>query len=599
MPDIKSLTNNSSSSANDATLPKFNLLENQSELNLLAIGTSNGFVHLYVFGTLPLASIDFNNYLGESCVISEMHFSHHFDKMYVTTHTASNLLKVVIVDTVLLKSHGKELYSIASKYEQLKSHIDYLSSTITTIKETWENILLEMDTKLARYATKVPKGGITADFLDLLMFGTYSNDIEEFLVHDLTKKGLEKFGKTIEMSYGSIQKLLLKYVAKIGQNITYHLAELRGLARLKHRYKILGLDEESINDAIQSNGAFLIKTGEMQQIINHSIVSYKAFFRWLYTSVMHLIDIALPPDIPKMTQQDQTSIAEFLKNFDRIGVDDGTNREFVMEKLGQYLADAPLATERDMSSNEWCLFLKQNQCVAKNPLILKRFQQMSLIQQLDHLKQSIDLIFSKPKEAVMGHFKIIDALTCFNLPNNIRLSQINSENNKTYFAFLCGTSPCEVMCLLETENLLKTRCVYFYFSQNQTKCDIIDLSFYSAKFLTVLIQYDATSVLCQLPLAALIEKLFDVDSKLSIGEQNVPKVNACEIAAPLKNIDGMVASQIAVSGSRSVCIVLADNKRQVRIYEMEAEEEEEEDADMSSTTVRDSDMSVLESSFTD
>lgn len=592
MPDIKSLTSTASSTTANETLPKFNILENQSELNLLAIGTGNGSVHLYVFGTLPLASIDLNSYLKEPCIIHQIYFSQNLDLMYVTTHTNSHLVKVVIIDSALLKTHGKELYSIASKHEHLKALVDYLFSTITTIKENWENILLEMDTKLSKYASRVPKGGITADFLDLLMFGTYTNEIEEFLVHDLTKKGLEKFGQIIEMSYGSIQKLLLKYVAKMGQNISYHLAELRGLARLKNRFLVMGLYERNITEAIHSNGAFLIKTGEMQQIINQSIVSYKAFFRWLYTSVMHLIDEPVPPEIPKMTQQDQTSIAEFLMNFDRIG---GENSELIMERLGQYLADAPLTIERNMNNNEWDLFLKENSCLADHPLILQHYKDMSLVQQLNHLKQSIDAIFAKPKEAVMGRFKTIDAITCFRLPGRICASRINSENNTTYLAFLCAEPPCELMCLLEVAKNT-TRCVYIYFLQNK-KYDIMDFSFYSAKFLTVLLQHANTSVLCQLQLVALSEKFVEIDPNKPVYEQNIPRVNACELAAPYKNIDGMLATQIAVSGSRSVCIVLADNKRQVRIYEMEAEEEEEEDADMSANTVRDSDMSVLESSF--
>lgn len=373
---------------------------------------------------------------------------------------------------------------------------------------------------------------------------------------------------------------------------------------------MLGLHEENVTEAIQSNGAFLIKTGEVQQIINNSIVSYKAFFRWLYTSVMHLIDEPVPPELQKMTQQDHISIAEFLTNFDKIGLgDDGTNSEFIMEKLGQYLTDAPLTIERDISNNEWDLFLKENNCIANHPLILKQYKEMSLIQQLNHLKESIDLIFSKPKEAIIHHFKTIDAVTCFCMPNKIVSSQINSENNTTYFAFLCGTPPCELMCLLEisSNEELRTRCGYLYFSENKSaikenaiKCDITDLSFYSAKYLTVLVQHPNSSILCQLPLAVLNEKLIEVNPKLPIYEQNISKINVCEIPIPFKNIDGMIASRIAVSGSRSVCIVLADNKRRVRIYEMEAEEEEEEDADMSAnTTMRDSEMSVLENSFTD
>lgn len=594
LPDIKSLTNTASSTTANETLPKFNILENQSELNLLAIGTANSSVHLYVFGTLPLASIQLDGYLQEPCSIHQMYFSQNLDTMYVTAHTNSNLVRIVLIDSCLLKTHGKELYSIASKHEHLKALLDYLFSTITTIKENWENILLEMDTKLSKYAARVPKGGITADFLDLLMFGTYTNEIEEFLVHDLTKKGLEKFGQIIEMSYGSIQKLLLKYVAKMGQNISYHLAELRGLARLKSRFFVMGLYEKNVTEAIHSNGAFLIKTGEMQQIINQSIVSYKAFFRWLYTSVMHLIDEPVPPEIPKMTQQDQTSIAEFLMNFDRIG---GENSELIMERLGQYLANAPLTIERNMNNNEWDLFLKENSCFADHPLILKHYKEMSLVQQLNHLKQSIDAIFAKPKKAVMGRFKTIAALTCFRLLGKICSSRINSENNTTYMAFLCSEAPCELMCFLEVAKN-KTRCVYVSFFHNK-KYDVMDLSFYSAKFLTVLLQHSNTTVLCQLQLAAITDKLVDINPKAAVYEQNIPKVNACELAAPYKHIDSMLAKQIAVSGSRSVCIVLADNKRQVRIYEMEAEEEEEEDVDMSTNTVRDSDMSVLDSFISD
>lgn len=596
---------------------------------MLAIGTSTGYVHLYIFGTLPLASINLNHYLGKTCGVSHIHFSSNLDLMYISLQNANSALQVMVIDSILLKSHGKELYAIASKHEQLKTLIDYLFNTVTRIKETWENILLEMDTKLSKYASKVPRGGITADFLDLLMFGTYTSDIEEFLVHDLTKKGLEKFGQTIEMSYGNIQKLLLKYVSKIGQNITYHLAELRGLARLKHRFgvsvlfqlyrlhvvlfyscvyqQVLGLQETIITEAIQSNGAFLIKTGEMQQIINHSIVNYKAFFRWLYTSVMHLLDEQVPPEIPQMTQQDQISIAEFLKNFDKIGLDGGAQTGFVMEKLGQYLSDSPLTIERDMSNNEWNIFLKQNHCIANHPLILKHYKEMSLVQQLNHMRESVDAIFSKPKESLKDHFKIVDTFTCLNESNGTYCSLVNCENEtKVYYTFLCGVPPCELLCLLEIESTngkVKTRGVYLYFSQIKSesciKHDIIDLSFYSTKFLTILIKNASTSTLCQLPIATIADQMIHINTKLLVTEQDIPKVNVCELGAVFKNIDGMIASRIAVSGSRNVCIVLADNKRQVRIYEMEAEEEEEEDADMTISTIKDTEMSVLENSSID
>lgn len=158
--------------------------------------------------------------------------------LYATVKDQFENIKIVIINTAIFKTHTKELFAVSMKHEYLNSLFSYLSNTISIIKETWENILLEMDAKLSKYASKVAEGTLATDFLDLLMFGITTEHMQEFLLHDLTKKGLEKFGQTIEMSYANIQKLLLKNVTKVGQNVTYHLAELRGMARLEYRYKV-------------------------------------------------------------------------------------------------------------------------------------------------------------------------------------------------------------------------------------------------------------------------------------------------------------------------------------------------------------------------
>lgn len=71
--------------------------------------------------------------------------------------------------------------------------------------EAWETILLEMDEKLTRYAEANPPGGIAADFLELLMIGIPTKSVENFLLRELTEKGLKKFGHSIEMCYSNIQ----------------------------------------------------------------------------------------------------------------------------------------------------------------------------------------------------------------------------------------------------------------------------------------------------------------------------------------------------------------------------------------------------------
>ena len=64
------------------------------------------------------------------------------------------------------------------------------------ISEGWETILLEMDNKLHTYAKQMPDHhGMAADFLELLMLGTPTPELENFLLQELGEKGLKKLGK--------------------------------------------------------------------------------------------------------------------------------------------------------------------------------------------------------------------------------------------------------------------------------------------------------------------------------------------------------------------------------------------------------------------
>lgn len=47
--------------------------------------------------------------------------------------------------------------------------------------EAWETVLLEMDNKLTKYANQQPEGSLSADFLELLVFGYATHEIEDFL----------------------------------------------------------------------------------------------------------------------------------------------------------------------------------------------------------------------------------------------------------------------------------------------------------------------------------------------------------------------------------------------------------------------------------
>ena len=210
----------------------------------------------------------------------------------------SEQTKLVLFSMPVVASCFDELSTLSDKFGVLEGMMNYISDTLKQISEAWEEILLEMDVKLASYASKLNNdshsGGscsMAADFLELLTFGISSPELEHFLLQELTEKGLKKLGHSIDVSYSNVQRLVLKYLHTVSQSLNFHLAELMGQVKASDKYSlILGVTEENIINAQQKAATFWNKGIELQQVIDDSMKSFKAFFRWLYVEILRLSD---------------------------------------------------------------------------------------------------------------------------------------------------------------------------------------------------------------------------------------------------------------------------------------------------------------------
>ena len=79
--------------------------------------------------------------------------------------------ELVVVKCPLLDSYQAELSVLAGKNCLVHGLLQYTGDIMRQIREAWETILLEMDTKLASYAENNPPGTVDADFLDLQNHG--------------------------------------------------------------------------------------------------------------------------------------------------------------------------------------------------------------------------------------------------------------------------------------------------------------------------------------------------------------------------------------------------------------------------------------------
>lgn len=590
-------------------------LGDRSQLNLLAIATEHGMLYLYAFGIFPCLeySMDVGTVAGDKTFrFHSIALSNDFGLLTVTFETEAQL-RLAMFELPLLASRKRELHAVAVKYAVLSSLLAYVEATLKSVAESWEDILLEIDSKLSKYATEkrqTGSGSVSDDFLELLMFGTTTDELQKFLMHDLTEKGLKKVGQSIELSYSNIQRLVLKHLQSVGQALVYHLTTLCGMAHWFDRFGVLGLSAERSERCVAAAGSFLLKATELQQVIDNSMRDFKAFFRWLYVVILRLSDEPIPAEINKITQQDLQFVARFLE--ENFSTGDPPADGFNLERVGQYLKNADLPYPPDLARNPWAAFLESHPALRDDSLLLPYPHKRSLVQQHELLKTE----FEESLHQIARHVgqtltpSQVVRLAHDQLPMAPRVrQQFVHSTGCLYAVFATSPAPCKTLTLLQYNRATEGewRAVRVHYDElglpeedDESRSSdsepkdlrhlILDFQFYNDDTLSVLVvanQKDGTPVLLQAPLKNLLDggasfsarpAAAQRDPALELDPARVPEVNGgyCLANGGFHHLQGMTACEIAVSGARRVACITFASRRRIRLFEMDGEDEDEE-----------------------
>ncbi|EFN82151.1 anaphase-promoting complex subunit 4 [Harpegnathos saltator] len=559
-------------------------------LDMLYVGQENGTVLMYIFGMFYCGTIT----VGHGPILQISGGSE--GPMWITWRDKS-CIKTTRVSCPLLE-RNIAFFKIAQIQANIECLKDYLSRTLMATSEAWETILLEMDEKLTRYAEANPPGGMPADFLELLMIGVPTKNVENFLLRELTEKGLKKFGHSIEMCYGNIQKLVSKNLTSVGMALIYQLAELRGLVRVGGPYEAIGLrDETLITNAVNEAEAFLAKSYEIEQVIDQSMRNYKAFFRWLYVAILQLTDERIPPEVSRVSQQELTFIAEFLHGFDKTVSGTDGRRVVNLEKLGQYLRHENLQTCLTPEGSEWAALLDTNDCLRDYAHIVKQDFNLSLLQSHAKLVTATQNVFTESYQSLVDHFAMIST----SLPSLVSLissqivtsdgnllvamSEIGSKSIKLFKIEYSSTEPASLGSKMMTINMDHEHGEYSKGSPNTV---IVDLQFYSLDYLSLLTlnKQTHTTFLIQVPLRDTCVFDYQNDDTVTLFD-----IYGVTWSKPFQGI----SRRLAVSGARKVAAILSENNRKIRLFETEVEPEDEEDDEDDETGIEDSMMDATSS----
>jgi len=451
-----------------------------------------------------------------------------------------------------------ELAVLAAKFSLVQGILQYTTETIRQIREAWETILLEMDTKLTSYAENNAPGTVAADFLELLLFGVPSPQLETFLHKDMTEKGLKKLGQSIELSYSNIQRLVLRYLGAVSQSLNFHLGEMVGLARAGDKYPVLGVTETVVEKALYQAQAFWAKGVELQQVIDESMKNFKAFFRWVYVEILKLSEETVSGDLSKVSQQDITFIAEFLKRFQPVESTGGSVSHLYLEKVGQYLEDAPLVQPPDNSANPWHQLLEKHPEIQEVPFIIPVNTGTSLVQEHAKLEAAVSQVFTGLGRDLGGQTQLLQSLPS---SNSFPTAPLSSRQEVTDSLCIHGVATLErepnspAQVLVWRVDCCSPSSISLVQLSLPPGNSVVDTGFYTSEFLSLLIEGDAQQegqTLTHLPLVSLAPYM--VPSSAS-GSSNSPIYQVEEVTGGRSRLlESLPARGFATSGPRKVAV---------------------------------------------
>ncbi|XP_034387447.1 anaphase-promoting complex subunit 4 [Cyclopterus lumpus] len=591
-------------------------LMGEVRLNVLVLGGDSGFVELYAYGMYKIATLS-----GVSGTCRSLSLSSDLKSLAVITEVRSAdgdpQICYVQLDTRLLSDCLPEVTRMARKFTHISTLLQYLHLSLTCMCEAWEDILMQMDLRLTKFVQeKNTSTQVQDEFLELLLWGQSSPELQALLMNQLTVKGLKKLGQSIESSYSSIQKLVISHLQSGSEALLYHLSEVKGMSLWKQKFEPLGLDSAALEGAITAVGSFSLKANELLQVIDKSTKNFKAFFRWLYVAMLRMCEEHVPPELNKMTQKDIAFVADFLSEhfseneelFDRKG------KYFNVERVGQYLKDEDedLVSPPNTKGNQWLKFLQESAHLKESPLLFPSFPQKSLHFVKRMMESVIEQCLQKPAEVIGKSVKQAVFLPLYTVPESSestpRLFELpslwNDKKAKMHHVVFCmpeispgklyvlrkGTDPnrhilnsvvsIDLRHHLDTAGEAAARPNYIY--------SCLDARFYDDEMLTVVLRGDyereesGWRVLAQLPLASALscETEFKWEPNLRLDQQSgaIPCLELV-LGNQWRELENMKAQFVAVNGIRKVACVLSANLRHIRVFEMDVEDEDDEGAE--------------------
>ncbi|PVH67081.1 hypothetical protein PAHAL_1G424300 [Panicum hallii] len=404
MPRIGGLSSGDTGLAdeNEEAIPQFCSASCQ-RFNILCSGGTDGCVCFSIFGIFPVGKININkipinvessgknNYqLQDASVSKQVSLSRNLQKLVVlcygklidTENLSHNCeiagLHCLYLDTSIFFNRKNELHQVSQQASSIQDLVEVVRASISLISKQWSSTMNLFHEKFNTLPNLIAAHGAESssedEFLSLL-FGTRTSPaLHQFLASSLGEAGLKRIAKAVDSAGREIRGVVSEHLQPAVEIISFRLAELRGLARWRSRFQIIGLDEKLVDGVTESIGMLVVQVERFSRVAATVLYLFQNFFTW----VLKCVKILLNEPTDQVPAANSELVVIFLK--------------FLLDKDPiKQLLEADERIECDMDSARHV-----EQLVVFGGFTDTQFLERSLVKQFNQLEDSLKEAFLMP-----------------------------------------------------------------------------------------------------------------------------------------------------------------------------------------------------------
>ena len=249
-------------------------------LSVLLIGSKNGDVWVNIDGFFCPSSFRVHS---ENNRITALRLSTNLNEIFITHCDDQANVNVCIANTSFFIKFNNEIRVLAHQFKLISFLLDYMSSVINVMSESYEAVLTKLDNKLAKFVELLPDDVLVVDeFLKLLSMGNNRPEILPFISRDLSYSNPrnKKLPNDIETSHQNLTTVIKNHLLPSSEMLYYKLIQVQKVCKLTS-FEKLGFRSNAFESCSMLTGTFMLKTFELLHVTQTTKESFQVFFEWI------------------------------------------------------------------------------------------------------------------------------------------------------------------------------------------------------------------------------------------------------------------------------------------------------------------------------